>query len=344
MDKQEFLLKKIEKWVGEGLISPKLAEALKRSEMRNTAISVSPRRVKADEIFVYLGSLVIFLAMIFLVVLNWRTLNSATRILSVLVPAVFMLGLGWRLRGSESKRLKRGAQALWLGGCLLCALFFGVTFYEVGLFDVSTLKETGPGHPLVLTSCLLATSVAGVAFLLFTSVAQSVAFHLFGTASWFSFLARLDLIFPPMDHFYRNLLFLTFGVVAGGLWLALSKWLRVKGKGNLVRVSRIFGTVTILGFTLGLAVQKYTPLWQKTTMEAIAFLTSITFIAASVKRQSQTFLYSGAAFLLILIIHVNVEYFADKIGMPIALLIIGALLIGLGLGTGRLRKRIQTSD
>jgi len=61
-----------------------------------------------------------------------------------------------------------------------------------------------------------------------------------------------------------------------------------------------------------------------------------------VKRQSQTFLYSGAAFLLFLIIHVNLEYFADTIGMPIALLIIGVLLIGLGLGTERLSKRIRT--
>jgi hypothetical protein len=75
-------------------------------------------------------------------------------------------------------------------------------------------------------------------------------------------------------------------------------------------------------------------------MEALAFLSSLTFIAASVKRQSQAFLYSGAAFLLFLITYLNYEHFEDAIGMPIALLIAGVVLIGLGLGTGRPSKRI----
>ena len=103
-------------------------------------------------------------------------------------------------------------------------------------------------------------------------------------------------------------------------------------------VSRVFGALTILGGTLSLAMDPerfWAVPWHKTTMEAIAFLASIAFIAASVKWQSQAFLYGGAAFLFFLIIYVNFEHFADRIGMPIALLISGVLLIGLGLGTGR---------
>ena len=46
----------------------------------------------------------------------------------MLVPTVAMLALGWRLRGSESARSRRGAQALWLGACLLSVVFFMVTF------------------------------------------------------------------------------------------------------------------------------------------------------------------------------------------------------------------------
>jgi ABC-type polysaccharide/polyol phosphate export permease len=74
---------------------------------------------------------------------------------------------------------------------------------------------------------------------------------------------------------------------------------------------------------------------------AFVLLPSIAFIAASVKRQSQTFLYSEAAFLLFVITYVNYEHFTDRIGMPIALLIAGVVLIGLGLGTGRLSKCIR---
>ena len=95
MTKQQSLLSKIEEWVEEGLISPEQAEALRPREAEGVAISPA-RRVRADEIFIYLGSLVIFLAMAFLVGQNWRALGSVGRILSVLVPTVAMLALGWR--------------------------------------------------------------------------------------------------------------------------------------------------------------------------------------------------------------------------------------------------------
>ena len=343
MAKQESLLNKIEEWVEEGLISPEQGDALRQREAGAAAI-LPARRVKADEIFVYLGSLVVFLALAFLVGLNWGALGSAARILSMFVPTVAMLALGWRLRGSESAeearrlRLRRGAQALWLGACLLSVLFFVVTFHELGLIDWS---ERGPTDPWVVVSCLLATGVAAVAFVLLPTITQSIAFHLCGSAALLTFLGWLDQTLPPFNHFYENLLVLMIGLAAGGLCLALSEWLRAKGRKDLVGVSRIFGTLAILGFTFILAVDEYPATWQKATMEAIAFLASIAFIAASVKWQSQTFLYSGAAFLLFLIIYVNFEHFADRIGMPIALLIIGVLLIGLGLGTGRLSRRIR---
>jgi hypothetical protein len=90
----------------------------------------------------------------------------------------------------------------------------------------------------------------------------------------------------------------------------------------------LFGALAVLGSPFVLATEEYAVTWHKTAMEAIAFLASIAFIAASVKRQSQTFLYSGAAFLLFVITYVNYEHFADRIGMPIALLIAGVVLSG----------------
>jgi uncharacterized membrane protein len=337
MAKQESLLSKIEEWVEEGLISPEQGEALKRRETEGAAISPA-RQVKADEIFVYLGSLVVFLALAFLVGLNWGELESAGRILSLLVPTVTMLALGWRLRGSETARLRRGAQALWLGACLLSVVFFMVTFHQLGLIDWS---ERGPTDPWVVLSFLLATGVAAVAFVLLPTISQSTALHLCSSVALLTFLGWLDQTLPPFNHFYENLLVLVIGLVAGGLCLALSEWLRARRRKDLIRVSRIFGTLAILGFTFILAMDEYPATWQKATMEAIAFLASISFITASVQRQSQAFLYIGASFLFFLIIYVNFEHFADRIGMPIALLIIGVLLIGLGLGTERLSKRIR---
>jgi len=338
MDKQKSLLNKIEAWVREGLISTEQAEEIKRREKEIKIISPA-HRMKLNEILVYLGSLIIFLALVFFVLLNWRRFGSIGRIVTVLIPTVLMFVLGWWLSRSKRVQLRRGAQALWLVACLLSGLVFGVIFYEMGFLDL----DIGPGDPMILVSCLLATILAGTAFILLPSITQSIAFHICGSAVLFSFIGWLSHILPPLNDFYEALGILAIGLLFGSLWLALSEWLRAREKKGLVIVSRIFGALTILFFSLVSAMDKYPETWQNTVMEAIAFLASISFITVSMKKQSQTFLYSGSAFLLFWITYINFEHFADRIGMPVTLLIIGALLIGLGLGTERLSRLIRAS-
>jgi len=337
VNKQKSLLNKIEEWVREDLISTEQAEAIKRREKEIEIISPA-RRMKLNEILVYLGSLIIFLALAFFVILNWRKFGSMGRIVTVLIPTVLMFALGWWLHGSERARLRRGAQALWLVACLLSGLVFGVIFYEMGLLDLDR-----PGDLMILVSSLLATILAGTAFILLPSITQSIAFHICGSAVLFSFIGWLSHILPPLNDFYEALGILAIGIVFGSLWLALSEQLWIKEKKGLVIVSRIFGALTILFFSLVSAMDEYPATWQNTVMEAIAFLASIAFITVSMKKQSQTFLYSGAAFLLFWITYINFEHFTDRIGMPVTLLIIGALLIGLGLGTERLSRLIRAS-
>jgi hypothetical protein len=336
---EEHVLRKIDQWAREGLISPAQAEALKDREAAGEPGAAPDRRVKADEILVYLGSLVVFLALAFLVGLNWEALGITGRILSVLVPTLVMLALGGWLHRSESARLRRGAQALLLGGCLLSGLTFGVIFSELDLIDDEAL--------LGLASSLLATVVAAGAFAWVRSVAQSVALHLGGSVVLATFNAWLEPFFRSEDHIYRLLVAIATCVVVGSLWLGLSRGRWIKAQRGLVTVARIFGTLTILGGTFFSAVAYYHPTaawhWHQVVLELIAFLTTIAFIAASVRWQSQVYLYGGAAFLLAVITYVNFEHFADKIGMPVALFIAGVLLIGLGLGTERLSRSIRAS-
>jgi hypothetical protein len=247
-----------------------------------------------------------------------------------------MLAVGWHFRGAGSARLTRGAQALWLAGCLLSGLSFVVILDEAYAID---WVERGPTDPLFLSSCLLTTGVAGIAFALLPGIPQSIAFHLCGGVSLVSFLGWLDYVLPPFDHFYENLGVLALYLVAGGLWLALAAGLRVRGRHDLAIVSRLFGALAILGSSFVLATDEYAASWQQIAMDAIAFLFVLAFIAASVKRQSQVFMYSGGAFLLLWIIYLHYERFEEAVAMPVALLIGGALMIGLGLGVGRPGKR-----
>ena len=321
---------RLEKWQEAGLITAEQAEAINAYEALAKRQRVSPR-----EILLYIGGLFILLAVGFGLQMKWDELASLGRVLAVVVPTLGLWAAGGALRHRGGALSERGAQVLWAVAALLTALSFGVIFNELDLIDDVSL--------MILVSSALATAVAGVAFVSLSTVAQSVAFHLLGSLAWFSLHAWIADTLYPYPQTRNQWLILVIWLVGGGLWLALSEWLRARGRRHLVTVSRVFGALTILGGTLSLATDPerfWAVPWHKTTMEAIALLASVAFIAASVKRQSRSFLYSGAAFLLLEITYVNFEHFADRIGMPLALLATGIVLIGLGLGTGRLSRWI----
>jgi len=329
MIKQDELWAKIEEWVEEGLISREQGETLIRRERATPP--AQQRRVQAGEILVYLGSLVVVLALALLLGLNWERLGGTGQVLSVLLPTLAMMGVGWWLRGAEDPRLRRGAMALWLGACLLSVIAVWVVFENLHLI----VDE----HLQVLDSFVLATGLAAAAFVLMPVITQSIGVHLCASGALFTFLLWLDYTSPPFNP-WRTLLVV---LATGGLWLALAERLWAKARRELVTVARLTVSLTVLGWATALALQPYQVPWHKTAMEIVAFLLSILFITFGVKRQSQVFLYTGAGCFMALIAYVNLEHFADTVGMPVALFVAGVLLIGLGLGTGRLSKRIHLS-
>jgi hypothetical protein len=337
MTKIEQVFNHIDIWVSEGLITPDLGEQIKQWE-RVHQVDTS-RKVGVNEIFLYLGSLAIFLAIAFLIIYNWEAIGSVGRVLSVILPALVMWGLGWGLRNSESPRLKRGAQALWLSASLLTGTAFLVIFNEMGAID---FQDRGPTDPYFLLSCLLAMIASGVAYTLLPTITQSIIFHLWGALSLASFIGVLEYVLPEINPFTISLIYLGCGAVAGVAWITLGEWLISKGRSDLTGVSRVFGSLTILGFAFQISTLDYNATWQKTFFEAITFLVCIAFIAAGVKRQSLVYLFSGAAFLLFWITYINFEHFAEQLGLPVALLVTGVILIALGLGTERLSKQIRT--
>lgn len=324
------LLRRIDEWEAESLITAEQAATLQQRVGRE-AEGAPSQQVVATEILVYLGSVIVALALAFLAILNWDELGSAGRILVVLLPAVVMFALGWLLRSAADPRRRRGAQALWLGACLITGVAFMVIFHEARLID---WRERGPTDFYFLLSCLLAGGISGLAYLLLPTVVQSIPFHGWLSVAFLSFLGWLDAEFPPFDP-WRTLV---LGLLVGALWLAFAAWLNRRGDDELAAVSLLFGAVTALATPFLLAP------WEKTPMEAVSLVANLLFIAASVRYQSRILLYSGAAFLLMLFTYLNFERFAGEVGMPIALFLSGAALILLGLGTGWLNRLINRRD
>jgi len=208
---------------------------------------------------------------------------------------------------------------------LISGVVFMVIFHELRLID---WQERGPTDAYFLLSCLLAGAVSAVAYTLLATVVQSIPFHAWLSVAFISFLGWLDYEFPPFNA-WRTLL---LGLLVGAIWLALAAWLHRRGRERLGAVSLLVGAVTTLATPFLLAP------WEETAMEAVSLVANLLFIGASVRYQSRILLYSGAAFLLLLITYINFEHFADEVGMPIALFISGTALILLGLGTGWLNR------
>lgn len=323
------LLQRIDEWTAEGLITAEQAATL-RARVASEGESDRAKQVQATEILVYLGSLIVFLALAFLAILNWEALGSNGRVMILLLPALAMFALGWPLRTATSHRRQRGGQALWLGASLIVGVFFIVLFTE---FDLIDWRERGPTDFYFLLSCLLAGGVSGLAYALLPTVAQSIPFHFWLTLFFISFLGWLDMEFPPFNP-WRNLV---LGLLMGTGWLAFGAWLNRQGRERLATVSLLVGAVTALSTSFVMAADDGFVAGQ-TAREAVTFAVSLLFIAASVRFQSRIFLYSGATFLLLLITYINFRHFADEIGMPVALFLSGAALIILGLGTGQLNR------
>lgn len=318
------LLDRIDKWEAESLITAEQATALRHRVAREVE-STALQRVVATEILVYLGSLIVALALAFLAILNWDELGSAGRILVVLLPALAMFALGWPLRSAADPRLRRGAQALWLGAGLISGVVFMVIFHEMRLID---WRERGPTDLYFLLSCLVAGALSAATYALLPTVVQSLSFHFWLSLAFISFLGWLDTEFPPFNP-WRTLV---LGLLVGVIWLALAAWLHRRGRERLGAVSLLVGAVTALATPFLLAP------WEETPMEAVSLVANLLFIGASVRYQSRILLYSGAVFLLLLITYLNFERFAGEVGMPIALFLTGAALILLGLGTGWLNR------
>jgi hypothetical protein len=74
--------------------------------------------------------------------------------------------------------------------------------------------------------------------------------------------------------------------------------------------------------------------------DVLLLIESLIFIAWSVARQSRAFLFSGAFWLFVAITLINLDYFKDRLGLPVVLLITGVAFIAIGLGVDRLRRRL----
>lgn len=366
-------------------------EAFTQLNKKNT-LNLNLSKISPAQLLLYLGSLIIVIAAVIYITLNWSHWTATLRIMAVLIPMVLMFVIGFCL-----KFFKRNEPALAFifTGALLFPLLLIITFKELHLFGdpFSTQFQ----FPIAFASLILYISLR----FLFPSPIWVFLYCAVGAYAWYLLLRFFNIADPAKDSliwwlmfplvivysligvylekigkrdfakyayafacillifissilaFSGDLIKPIFGflikekelpafsyLTLGGIYLVLSlicqrsKKMGLEEPQQYSQLFDLFGVFYVLGsiFSLGLGANK--PLY-----ESALLVLSLVFIFSSTIKISKSFLYIGTLFLIVYIFNIGGEYFHDKIGWPVTLLIAGLLSMGAGLAIEQIRKK-----
>ncbi len=265
--------------------------------------------VALSRILSFVGGGIVFAGIVVFVAQFFEDLGTIARLLVTLGSGVgafvvaVLLGL--------YKRFGHVSQAFYLIAALVFPLGLFVLFLDVlDMHDISLVN--------VLVSLVLSALFAVSYFV----IKRNQLFVVFVTLFVLWFLYAFLVAFLP-DSFRSETLFdiYAYSTVAVGVALTLIGFaFRISSLARLTPIYYSLGSIATLGATLALG-----GVWD---VLFAGLIFSVFFLSIYVN--SRTFLVFGALFLMGYIIKITAEYFSDTVGWPIALVIAGLALIGVG--------------
>jgi hypothetical protein len=281
------------------------------------------RRLNLAQVLYYVGGGIVVLGIGILIAQNWSALNDFTRILSTLGSGVLAYVVAVLLGREERTRAVSSAFHL------IAALVI-----PIGLF--ATLKITGYdlstfGTQNLVFGILLAMYVAS--FLVFRQSIFVLFGIVFGSLLYFSLTSMIGEngsgLFGNKFDQYR---FMVLGIS----YLLIGYGLRDTRYKELTGPAYFFGLpmTLLMAFILGDFKPSANLFWEL----IFPFLT-FGAIVASIWLRSRSFLVWGTIFLMGYIFKITGEYFASDLGWPLALVIAGFAVIGIGVAAVNVRQK-----
>jgi uncharacterized membrane protein len=284
------------------------------------------RRFDLSDILYYLGGGIVVLGIGIFIAQNWEELNVFTRIIATLGAGVAAYGIGAALSREERTTALGQAFHLIAGFVLPIGLF--VTLHELGA-DTTTTGVISGIYAFLLVLYLLSHQVFRQTLFLLLSI-------IFGTLLFFAFTGWL----ASDTALFREDDFLSYRFLITGLTYVLLGYALVgKPEKALVRYLYVFGLLFFLGAALALGgyFPDHSIFW-----ELVFPGLALGAIFLSLPLRSRTFLLLGSFFLIIYILKITAEYFADSFGWPLALVLAGFAMIGVGTLFVRLNRKYKS--
>ena len=299
----------LERWVGAGLIDPDTAHAIEEFEEKRSSEHGVGRGMEA---IAYLGSVLVLIAVSLLAIEFWEDVEPWGRLaLSGGATAVLVV-VGWLLGRSEEPAVDRAQTFAWF------LAPFGVALtVTVATGDLADLD----GQDVFLYAASLSFVAAIVLWWLRSSVLQLVAM---GLGAYATVIAAISWIDATPDWVF-GLSFAAVGVV----WLVLT-WIGVL---HPIRTSYAIAGIGLLLISFPEALEMPWPL--------VGLVAGMALMGISVWLGENVLLGLGVVGLFVYIPMTIFELFGETVGVPFALLITGLVLLGVVLGTVRLRRETR---
>lgn len=296
----------LKRWMDAGLIDVDTADAIERFEAERPGVGRVGRGMEA---VAYLGAALILVALGILATEYWDRIEPWGKVTLSAAVAVVLFVAGLLLGRSEEPAVDRAQMFAWFLTVAAVALTAAVALNE--------FANTDEQDTFLYAS--LASLVAAVAlWWLRGSVLQMVAM---GIAAGFSVVAAVSHFESPPDWAFG----LSFAGV-GLVWLLLT-WL---GVFRPTRTSYALAAIGILAISFPEANDLPWPL--------LGLGAALALMGLSVGLRENVLLGLGVAGLFVYIPMTIFELFGESLGVPVALLITGLILIGVVLATVRLRN------
>jgi len=284
---------------------------------------IAERNIRYSSLLYFIGGGVVLMGIVALIAQIWDDVGSVMHVVVTLGPGIAAFTVGVLL--SRRQWLGAAGPAFFLIAALVLPVGMAVTLDEAGL-QVDHLEWQS------LISLVLAGAFLS-AYLLFRS--NSLLVYTIGFATW-AFFAITGWIAGP-NPVFGEVEFFEYRALAVGLtYLALAYAFANTSRRALSDILYGLGTLAFLGSALALGGWRPS---QNVFWELVFPGLVFAVLYASVHLKNKALLGLGSIFLASYLVKITSEYFSDSLGWPLALVISGLLLMGVGYFTLRLKRR-----
>jgi len=284
---------------------------------------VAERQTRYSTVLYFIGGGVVVIGIVALIAQIWNDLGSVMHVVVTLGSGLAAFTVGVLL--SRRQTLGAAGPAFFLIAALVLPLGLAVTLDEAGFQPEHFAWQS-------LISLVLMGAFTAV-YQLFRS--NSLLLYAIGFATW-AFFAITGWIAGPNPSF-AEFEFIEYRVLAVGLsFLVLAFAFADTPRRELSGILYGFGSMAFLGAALALGGWKPS---QNVFWELVFPGLVFAVLYASVHLKSRVLLTAGSGFLAAYLLKITGEYFSDSLGWPLALVISGMMLMGVGYLTLRLKRR-----